>query len=147
MCLGGTYLMFLGLKIKKKIAAARLWPTARAKITRLEATGMGPKVIGTDDYRNYMLRVSYDYEVKDQQYTNNRPAFGSEIQVKAEVDEFCSLYKDGQETKIYYNPEDPKDSVLMIDRPGGKQSREFYFGAFLIFFGLIIGIAGGGYLS
>lgn len=147
MCLGGAYLMYLGLKIKQKIAAARLWPTARAKITKLETIGMGPKVMGTDYHRSYMLRISYDYEVKDQQYTNNRPVFGSEVEVKKEIDEFCSLYSEGQETKIHYNPEDPKDSVLMLDRPGGKQTREFYFGVFLIIFGLIIGIAGGGYLS
>lgn len=147
LCLGGAYLMFLSFKIKNKIKDARLWPRARAKITRLEAIGMGPKVVGTDEHRSYMLRVSYDYEVKDQAYTNDRAVFGSDIEVKKEIDEFCDLYSEGQETKIYYNPQDPGDSVLMLDRPGGKQSREFYFGALLIFFGLVIAILGGGYLS
>ena len=147
MCLGGAYLMFLGLKIKKKIKTARSWPVIEGKITRLETIGMGPKVVGTDDYRRYMLRVAYEYDIDGQNYQNNRPVFGSSIEVKNEVDEFCSLYNEGEKTDIHYNPKNPKDSVLMLDRPGRKQSREFYFGVFLIFFGLIIAVAGGGYLS
>lgn len=141
---GGVYLMFLGQKIKKKIYEARLWPTAKGTLTKLKRIGQGPKVIGTDDYRQYMLRVSYDYEVKGQLYTNDRAVFGSEIEIKAEVDEFCEQFKEGQAVKVPYNPEDPQDSVLMVNRPGGKQSREYYFGVFLIFFGLIVGIGGGG---
>lgn len=144
MVFGGGYLMFLGTKIKKKIESAHGWPKARGKLTKLKTIGMGPKVIGTDDHRQYMLRVSYDYEVKEQSYTNDRAVFGSEIEVKAEVDEFCAQFKEGQEIKVPYNPDDPQDSVLMVDRPGGKQSREYYFGVMLIIFGLMIGIFGGG---
>lgn len=144
---GGIYLMYLGGKIKKKIEAARSWPTAEGKLTKLERIGQGPKVVGTDDYRQYMIRVFYDYEVNGERYTNDRPVFGSEIEVKAEVDKFCHQFKEGQAVKVPYNPANPKDSVLMVERPGGKQSREFYFGVLLIIFGLMVGIGGGGLLE
>jgi len=141
---GGAYLMFLGTKIKKKIKQAHTWPTAQGTITKLKRIGQGPKVVGTDDYRQYMLRVSYDYDVKGETFTNDRAVFGSEIEVKAEVDEFCQRFQEGKEVKVPYNPKDPQDSVLMVDRPGGKQSREYYFGVFLIFFGVLVGFFGGG---
>lgn len=144
---GGGYLMFLGTKIKKKIEAARLWPKANGKLTKLKRIGQGPKVVGTDDYRQYMLRVSYEYEVQGETYTNDRPVFGSEIEVKAEVDEFCHQFTEGKDVKVPYNPEDPQDSVLLVERPGGKQSREYYFGMLLIVFGLMVGIGGGGLLE
>jgi hypothetical protein len=147
MVVGGVYLIRVGLKIKAKIKEARLWPHARGRLTKLETIGQGPKVIGTDDYRQYMLRISYDYEVKGQQYTNDRAVFGSEIEVKAEIDEFCGQFQENSEIKVFYSPEDPQDSVLMIDRPGAKQAREYYFGIILVMFGVLIGVVGGGYLG
>ena len=140
----GIYLIYLGLQIRQKIKQARYWPTVTGTITKLKTIPMGNKVIGTDDYREYILRVVYEYEINGEKYTGRRAVFGSDITIKAEVDEFCSLYKEGEDAQIYYNPDDYKECLLMPDRPGGKPHREFFFGIIVIITGAIIAIFNGG---
>lgn len=146
MSAGGVYLILQHFKIQKKIEQARRWPHSDGIMTKLEKIGMGNKVIGTDDYRRFMLRVRYDYNVNDKPYSGTRIVFGGDIIVKSEVEEFCGRYSEGDNAKVYYDPQNPEESVLMVDRPGGKNASELYFGIGLIVVGVIVAIANAGML-
>ena len=144
MCAGGVWLIKTGSAIQAKRKAARSWPQAKGVILKIEKTGMGAKVINTGEYRKYFLNTEYSYTVNDRDYKGVRIVFGGDLIVAQEVDAFCEQYKEGHETNVYYNPDDPVECVLMLDRPGGKDKPEFFMGAVLIIMGLALAIANSG---
>jgi hypothetical protein len=136
----GVFIALWGMKVKAKVDAARGWPKARGRLNSVDIPGKGVKMSDTHDYRSYFFRISYDYEVKGQKYTHDRPLYGNMISTKQDVDAFCEQFSEGDEIKVIYNPDDPQDAVLMFDLPTGRPSGGAGAGILLCVLGLIIGV-------
>lgn len=134
----GILIILYHFAVRRQKEKMRQWTACSGILHKVEKTGLGVKVIGTGDYRRYILSVQYRYTVNGKDYTGTRINFGSDITVAAEVNEFCDAHKEGQTVNIYYNPEKPQESVLLQQRPGNKPNRELYFGFILIGLGLLM---------
>jgi hypothetical protein len=107
---------------------ARRWPTAEGLLTHIKGLSVGRGLAKTD--------IAYDYEVRGQKYTGNRYSFGylaggviggSEVsaKIKRELPQKPSV-------RVYYNPSNPRESVLV---PGTTWIHLINFlvgGAFLV---------------
>jgi len=90
-----------------------------------------PEVRGTVDKESFVnvsgnpptsaRIVKYKYIVSENEYTNSREYFG----IKVACNKCSSLYSPGQKVKVYYNQNDPSDSVL---KP--NEHRAIWFGMF-----------------
>lgn len=66
----------------------------------------------------YSARINYKYMIEDNAYSGNRVSFG-EI-TRADYDTALSIvnkFPEGKNVQVYYNPENPRESVL---EPGTK---------------------------
>ena len=100
------------------------WPTAQGKVVRNELIRSS-------------LKLRYIYNVKGKEYTNTRFFIGVHTGFEDEDFYIMKNYPVGTETKVYYNPDSPKDSCL---EPGlTEQSKSFTYqsSGFLFFFGLV----------
>ena len=89
---------------------ARRWPTVDGQMKHVKRRSGGYRGIA-------MWDISYDYEVAGQEYTGNRYSFGylaggiaggGEVyaKIKRELPQKPSV-------KVYYNPSNPRESVLV----------------------------------
>lgn len=132
----GAYLIYINRKVKTKIAEARLWPQAKGRMVKIEKTGLGTKIIGSDDYRQYRLDMQYEYDIEGSTYKGDRIVFGADLLVKDEVDAACDKFPEGDDLMVSYNPQQHDECVLLLDRPGGKDDAIKYVGYVLIIVGI-----------
>jgi len=61
----------------------------------------------------YHAEIMYNYFVKNQIYSNNKVAFGDYGSSNPQhARSISNLYQKGKEVTVYYQPEDPQNSVL-----------------------------------
>ncbi len=110
--------LIVGTVIKmREVKAAQTWQTASAKITRSEirskkapdTTRRGQKTI------NYPA-VTYEYIVKGRRYTGDRISLAESIP-ESDIEPTLERYPVGAEVTVYYNPNNPNQSVLERDLP------------------------------
>ena len=71
-----------------------------------------------DGERKTSLRVTYRYRVHDKPYRNDRRQFGPEV-LTLTGGSIDPKYEPGASITVFYNPDDPSDSVLEAGlRPG-----------------------------
>ncbi|PCI57088.1 MAG: hypothetical protein COB36_02120 [Alphaproteobacteria bacterium] len=132
----GAYLIYINRKVKAKIAEARLWPQAKGRMVKIERTGLGSKIVGSDDYRQYRLDMQYEYDVEGETYKGERVVFGAALLVKDEVDAACKKFPEGDDLMVYYNSQQHDECVLLLDHPGGKNDAIKYVGYVLTVVGI-----------
>jgi len=73
----------------------------------------------------FVPNVVYTYEVGGQDYRNNRIHFGVDgpTSVRPWVEEAAAKYPVGKRVNVYYNPQNPADSVLEKAAPLSKAMR------------------------
>ena len=110
---------YLSLEIKKsdieKANASETWPTTDGKII----SSINRKV----DYRTKSKRVVYhtpeirfEYTVDERDFSSDKIwtyTHSSNQFTKEEVDEFIANYKEGESVKVYYNPDDNYEALLI----------------------------------
>ena len=123
-----------GFHIKSKSAASESWPSVNGEIIKSNVH----KSLGNSSNRHkrtYKPVVEYKYSVDETEYTNNRIDFSSvTIQYNKEhkAKRVIAPYPPGKKLAVFYDPIDPKDSVLKKGAVAGTSW------AFLIGLGLII---------
>lgn len=142
----GAYLIYINRKVKAKIAEARLWPQAKGRMVKIEKTGLGTKIIGSDDYRQYRLDMQYEYDIEGSTHKGDCIVFGADLLVKDEVDAACEKFPEGEGLMVSYNPQQHDECVLLLDRPGGKEDAIKYVGYVLIIVGIGLLILNSGWL-
>src|SRR6218665_639082 len=129
---GGAFFFALGLfiflrrqrwlaTVRQQVAAAQHWPEANARID-YAATDNTPSiwmslvsiVLGGSPYsRSRKMMIGYRFEAGGQIYQGNRLAFGR-LETSAKLArELIAPYPQGSETRIRYNPQDPRDNVVV----------------------------------
>lgn len=136
----GIAVFYRGCCLLAQSREALHWPqTEGYVISSLLTINHLPKFIDPRDNpaRWYGAQVQYKYTVGDQEYVSDRLAFqrGDTIDPKEALN-VMNTYRSQHEVTVYYDPQDPKEAVLL---PGyiGDIYIQFVIGAFVTFLGLI----------
>ena len=107
---------------------SRVWPTTAGKVVSNEID----KSNGSDDDTPYNIYVRYTYQVHGQTFKNNSIRHHAMISFATmdQAEEYIKKYPVGGIVKVYYDPQNPADAMLI---PGSTAE-----GPFLIFFGIFL---------
>jgi hypothetical protein len=108
-----------GLFAKNYIRSAetRNWPHAQARVTESRVETLHRQEVGNAG--DFMPHVRYDYVVHGQTFhgdtlwLDERRSFGSANVAAREL----AFLETGTETEVMYNPQDPHEAALMVDKP------------------------------
>lgn len=92
--------------------ASMTWPQVSGLVTHsdLEYRRRESASAKQTDYR---VAVSYEYVVDDQVYRNDVVRFDQQMLSNARKETLVSSYPVGKRVDVFYNPEDPGQSVLV----------------------------------
>lgn len=122
----------------KNALASESWPSVNGRLTDVRL--WGKRRIDGEMKEAEKLIVEYEYEIDGLKYTGTSATFYT--LVYPETLEFFKHYPKGSDVKIYYNPKDPVESVLI---PGLKKNQpysEFILGGLGIAVGAVIAALG-----
>lgn len=100
-----------------RTAETRHWPHAQARITDSRVETLHRQEVGNAG--DFMPHVRYDYAVQgrhfhgDTIWLDERRSFGSANVAAREL----AFLEAGTAVEIIYNPQDPREAALMIDKP------------------------------
>ena len=100
-----------------RAAEARAWPVAQGRIVESQVRTLHAQEAGNTG--DFMPHVRYDYAVHGQRFRGDtlwldeRRSFGSANVAAREL----VFLETGTETEVLYNPQDPHEAALMIDKP------------------------------
>ena len=95
----------------------RSWPHAQARITESRVETLHQQEVGNSG--DFMPHVRYDYVVQgrtfhgDTLWLDERRSFGSANVAAREL----AFLETGTEAEVLYNPRDPHEAALMVDKP------------------------------
>lgn len=125
-----VFLLLLGIGLfgwevysAAKSNEASSWPSTTATITQSEIKKVRKSRRRRGRRRSSWsreLHVQYDYYVQGQSYNNNRVAFGNSVSNALDSigrPNVVDQYPKGKSVTVYYNPDNPKDSVLETELP------------------------------
>lgn len=122
---GELVMIFLGVRMVTLSKASLDWPTAGGTVLYSEVE----EDYDSEDGYTYYPRVTYQYNVDGQAYESDRVFFGADNTPEEDAYAIVAQFPAGSMVTVYYNPDKPKQSVLM---PGDE-----YAPGFLIIFGVI----------
>ena len=103
----------------------KAWKKVEGKVVSFEIVGI----------KTREPEISYKFSVKDSLYTGrtnlHTPLFGSRKYQEQTARTISGNYQVGEKVMIYYNPENPKESVLKIS-PVWSTYMQLTFGVFII---------------
>lgn len=140
----GAFLVWYGQSDMKSAVASESWPQAPAIVLRSELHKSKSKIGSV-----YTPKIKYRYRIDKAIYENDKLTFGSGVAGKAESEAFIKDYPKGKQFKVYYQPDDPKVSVIKAGHFGGTVSNLVYIGQFIVLFCLwlfLTGVVAAGHL-
>ena len=115
--LGGLIFLGVGLWAINKGMQSENWDKGTATITsseikKTERRSKDPQGF-TQTSTSYSVRVKYSYTVEGSNYEGNTIGFGTmSHNEKSDAQEELKSYPNGKKIDVYYDPENPSDSVL-----------------------------------
>jgi len=128
----GAGLVFYGLRQRIRARASAGWPSVQGKAL---SAGVKEQVVSSGKTHSrqtwYRPTVEYEYQVDGARYQSNRIAFGNvSSQDEGAAQHILDQTVKSGSVQVYYNPQNPKDAVLLsADAPG---SFGFILGGVLI---------------
>ena len=116
-----------------RAAEARNWPRAQARITESRVETLHRHEVGNAG--DFMPHVRYDYVVQGRTFhgatlwLDERRSFGSANVAAREL----AFLETGTEAEVLYNPRDPREAALMVDKPTWRYLFLALLGALLTF--------------
>jgi Protein of unknown function (DUF3592) len=98
----------------KKAEQSKTWPTTMGAVIKSEIVSEKDSEHGT----MYRPEVVYVYSVDNREYTSNEITFGSSMvstSRRKSVAKATYKYPVGKQVNVYYNPDEPYESVLETD--------------------------------
>lgn len=110
---GGLATLYFGYQSYQNSKASETWPVVWGTIVTSEVSDYD-----SDGTTMYEARVVYEYTVNDSKIMSDKVSFG-EVNTSnyRPAREIVDRYPEGQQVKVYYNPENPDKAVL---EPGVK---------------------------
>jgi hypothetical protein len=109
--LGGVSIVWQALAIERA-AESRRWPRAPGKVLR---SFVDRREDGDGDGPVYLVKVICRYKVGDSEYTCDRLRFGLALWTSVPMTYFSRAlrkYRVGDNVEVFYNPQNPEESVL-----------------------------------
>lgn len=134
----GAWLLYGALSVRMKAKKAEGWPVAKGRILSSEVledrlrSATGTAVIA------FLPMVKYQYRVNMQEYSGDRVIFGRKNYDYVTASQICNHFAAGAEADVYYNPENPADSILAPKSREGMRS--LIPGTFFVLSGIIVGV-------
>jgi len=121
--------IFWGIPTARNAMESKNWPSAGGRIT---ISGVSENYDSDNNSVTYNAKVAYNYTVNGLSYTGSTVAFGDySSSDPSHAGSIVSRYPVGKSIKVYYDPDNPKTSVL---EPGAGWNS---------FVGLMVGIGFG----
>lgn len=122
-CLGLFVLVFVGVGIylilrskrdKEKARQSLNWPATSGKVLAARMIESTSTDSDGDSSTTYRAHVQYEYEVMGASYTNDKVNVGMVVSTSStkKAQETLARYPVGSTVKVYYDPNNPADSVL-----------------------------------
>lgn len=112
-------------------AEARGWPRVQARIVESRVMTIHAQEVGNAG--DFLPHVRYDYAVRGRAfhgetiYLDERRSFGSANVAAREL----AFLEAGSEVEVMYNPHDPQEAALIVDKPTWRYFFLFLFGGLL----------------
>jgi hypothetical protein len=135
--LTGLTIMYLGSQNLFEAHASAKWPTTEgviisSKVDRERRSGKHHRTT------NYSANIEYEFKYKENIYNGNRTAIGEYGSGNSShADEIVGSFPKGLKVLVYFNPNNPSESVL---DPGIKGKTWLLFGAGFVFFAFGCGV-------
>ena len=112
----GGVCLYKGLRSRQRARASTEWPSVQGNLLSFEVTKSTIK-----HQTHYYPHLEYEYTVGGTRYTSHRISFGylaydSEDEAKSDIERRVH----GNPVKVYHNPKNPKDAVLICDGASGS---------------------------
>jgi hypothetical protein len=116
IAIGGVIMLVVAYSSSKQAESSKSWPSAAARLLECEVRGQST----TNDGRtsvSYRVEVRYQYEVGAQLITGDQIYAGGTVgyEHKADAVGLQNELRQASPLRVYYSPEDPKESLL---KPG-----------------------------
>jgi len=100
--------------------ASLSWPTVSGKVIAAHLREIqhtrdddNKTIFHNSTYTRYQVNISYEYTVDERTFTGDRiEVSGPTYSTEREALKALSQYKEGQKVQVYYNPKNPKASLL-----------------------------------
>jgi hypothetical protein len=118
--LGGIAAIFFGIRNRKKATESLNWPETKGTVTESAVK----KDYDTDaegfTTTTYVPEINYQYEVNNVTFTNQRISFGGTTSYSSQkkAEQALSQYPLNATVPVFYNPDNPDDSVLVKGTKG-----------------------------
>jgi len=112
----GGVCLYKGLRNRQRARASTEWLSVQGNLLSFEVTKSTIK-----HQTHYYPHLEYEYTVGGTRYTSRRISFGylaydSEDEAKSDIERRVH----GNPVRVYHNPKNPKDAVLICDDAGGS---------------------------
>lgn len=120
----GFFLLFSAYLVFKTVQAEFLWKPIKANLELSYLTYDCKYLPGRRNYNNhektcsreYNPHIEYSYSVDNVKYNNSHIAYGSiSFKNKADADKWIADKKRSSVITIYYNPNNPSESIMVKD--------------------------------
>ncbi len=139
VALFSLYMLTYAIRSYKKSLASEGWPTVNGKLVKVHLWG-GRNVDG-EMKEVEKLDVKYEYTVQEAPYTGTAVTYYT--LVYPETAEFADRHPLNSNISVYYNPENPSESVLMAGpRKDNKRYSDIILGSLGVIVGVLIAVAG-----
>jgi hypothetical protein len=130
LVVGAVVAFYFGKPIVDNAKASLKWPTVEGRVTVSTVERKR-----SSDSTTYAANVGYEYEVDGQKQLGDTVWFGGNFSSSNSglARETVDKYPAGSQVQVYYNPEDPNQSVL---EPGAFWTTYMVYGIGLLFFGI-----------
>lgn len=136
----GVVIMYGAVRGRVRSKQALSWPQVKGKVVSSEAvedrfrSATGKATIA------FVPDITYEYNVNGTNYTGSAVIFGATTYDYITASRICDKFTVDSEPKVYYDPANPQDSVLLPQATEGLRS--LIPGIFFIITGIIIGVMG-----
>jgi hypothetical protein len=118
--------VFLALRARssqQQVKAARAWPTTTGRVLSAEVVAHRSRTGRSGYSTSYYPAVAYEYVVNGQRYMNNvvNPGQAVGIGLRGVVEKKVARYPVGNAVQVYYNPQNPGESVLETSASGANR--------------------------
>ncbi|MEZ4668748.1 MAG: DUF3592 domain-containing protein [Anaerolineae bacterium] len=111
-------LFVMALRGRRKAAVTRQWPSTNGRVISSDIEMRYSSGSNHSGYSPYPV-VVYEYEVAGKRFMNNKIGSGTQVGGSLIAQPTVNRYPVGMKVPVYYNPENPIDSVL---EPGKSTS-------------------------
>ena len=130
----GVYMLKHAITSYKSAIASQSWPTTDGRFSDVHL--WGKRNIGGEMKEAEKLAVTYNYEVNGRAYTGKSVAFYTLMYPKTM--ECAERFSSKRDVKVYYNPRDASEAVLVPGPNPEKPYSDLILGAVGVTIGVIV---------